>query len=155
MKLICQCMRRSEANRHSSNELKAMKDFDINFVQQRLQTEKRVSSRSSHTACLSCQASRTERRVHLQRTERLRNSLHFLGCATPSNHTVFVDDEQSVRQLSREQHFGTPAELLDRCYNRPTTEQLSAGVATSARHGCAASFRTTSVKALCMMTADD
>ena len=72
--------------------------------------------------------------LDLQRTERLRESLHFIGSDLPSSHVVFVDDGQAVSRLTSAQHFNTPAELLDRCHNRPTNEQLSTRTATSARY---------------------
>ena len=131
---------RSKANGYSQDELRLMKQRDVNFMQQRLQAEERVCTCAVCAAYLCITLARDVdslrliTRVHLQGTERLRERLHFLGCAAPSNHVVFVDNERLVRQLSPAQHFGTPAELLDRFYNRPTIQQLSARAETSARY---------------------
>lgn len=61
----------------------------------------------------------------LQKRKRLQGSLHFLGAAQPSNHTVFVDDEELAQAFDPAAYFDTPAELLGRTYNRPRIAQLA------------------------------
>ncbi|KAJ3273373.1 UTP11-like, U3 small nucleolar ribonucleoprotein [Borealophlyctis nickersoniae] len=39
-------------------------------------------------------------------------------------HTIFVDGEEDVEKFDPVAHFNTPAELLNRKYNRPTKEML-------------------------------
>jgi len=110
-----------------------MKAHDLQYVQQKLQTSRRVSfwcgRQCSARLCMALIIF-----LDLQRTERLQASLHFLGSDVPSSHVVYVDDERAVRRLTSAQHFNTPAELLGRCHNRPTAEQLSTPMATSARY---------------------
>lgn len=68
----------------------------------------------------------------MQKLERLRRSLHFIGAPQQSKHTVFLEGEEAS-SFSPQQHFNTPAELLGRAYNRPRNEQLaSAPLAGSA-----------------------
>ena len=62
----------------------------------------------------------------MQKRERLQNSLHFLGAAKPSNHTVFFDEDEEAAQFDPAEHFDTPAELLGRTHNRPRRSQLAA-----------------------------
>lgn len=60
--------------------------------------------------------------------ERLARSLHGIGAVAPRpsstnknnpSHVVFVDSAPQVRRFDPVRHFGTPAELLERHYNRP------------------------------------
>lgn len=60
----------------------------------------------------------------VQKVERLKSQLHFIGAAAPRQHIVFVEDEAAAQSFSAEQHFDTPSELLDRSFNRPRTAQL-------------------------------
>lgn len=60
----------------------------------------------------------------MQKVERLKSQLHFIGAAAPRHHVVFVEDESAVQSFSAEQHFDTPSELLDRSFNRPRIAQL-------------------------------
>lgn len=60
----------------------------------------------------------------MQKVERLKSQLHFIGAAAPRQHVVFVDDEAAAQSFSAEQHFDTPSELLDRSFNRPRIAQL-------------------------------
>ena len=60
----------------------------------------------------------------LQKVDRLRSQLHFIGAAAPRQHVVFVDDEAAMQSFSAEQHFDTASELLSRSFNRPRTAQL-------------------------------
>ena len=64
----------------------------------------------------------------LQKAERLKESLHFIGAPgarSGAKHTVFVDDEEEERSFDAAAYFDTPAELLDRSFNRPRREQLA------------------------------
>ncbi len=62
----------------------------------------------------------------VQKIERLKGSLHFIGAApkAPNQHTVFVDSQDEVKGFDPAQYFNTPKELLGRTYNRPKQEQL-------------------------------
>lgn len=62
---------------------------------------------------------------YVQKSERLKGSLHFLGAAEPPKHTVFLDNAEDLATFDAAKHFDTPAELLDRTYNRPRTAQLA------------------------------
>lgn len=72
--------------------------------------------------------------------ERLARSLHGIGARRPNfstsnpSHVVFVDSSPQVRRFDPARHFGTPAELLERHYNRPRimtkTEGGEAGTAS-------------------------
>lgn len=59
-----------------------------------------------------------------QKVEKLQQRLHFLGGASQSRHTVFIDNEAELEGFSAAAHFDTPEELLDRTFNRPRQEQL-------------------------------
>ena len=55
----------------------------------------------------------------LQKVERLRGALHFIGAPAQARHTVFVDDEAEAAAFRPDAYFDTPAELLGRAFNRP------------------------------------
>lgn len=59
----------------------------------------------------------------MQKGDRLQSGLHFLGASKPSNHTIFVDDEEEAQNFDAEEWFDTPKELLGRVYNRPRRAQ--------------------------------
>ncbi|KAI9202866.1 small-subunit processome [Polychytrium aggregatum] len=46
------------------------------------------------------------------------------GSKSKATHTVFVDDEDDVKQFDAAEHFQTPEELLGRKFNRPTYKLL-------------------------------
>ena len=71
--------------------------------------------------------------IVLQRIEKLRGSLHFIGSVTTRSHVVFVEDTVAVRTFSAEQHFDTAPELLGRSFNRPRTAQLTDAAAIHSR----------------------
>jgi U3 small nucleolar RNA-associated protein 11 len=60
----------------------------------------------------------------LQKAERLKQSLHFIGLAPQNKHTVFVDSAKEAAAFKPAKFFDTPAELLGRSYNRPRNAQL-------------------------------
>ena len=80
----------------------------------RTQDIRLVASRATHEA---------------RAAERLARALHGIGASRsapgsplPSSnppHVVFVDSAPQVRRFDPVRHFGTPAELLERHYNRP------------------------------------
>jgi U3 small nucleolar RNA-associated protein 11 len=60
----------------------------------------------------------------VQKAEKLKESLHFIGLAPQNKHTVFVDSSAEAAAFKASQFFDTPAELLGRTYNRPRNAQL-------------------------------
>jgi hypothetical protein len=66
-----------------------------------------------------------------KKAERLRSSLHFIGAAQQTKHTVFVGSAAEAKAFKAAEFFDTPAELLDRTFNRPRRAQLASGVAVS------------------------
>lgn len=67
---------------------------------------------------------------------RLEESLHFIGMSAvhgkgskgssaPPRHKVFVDSELEAKKFDPVEYFDTPAELLDRAFNRPRAAQLA------------------------------
>ena len=48
-----------------------------------------------------------------------------------NNHTIFVDNEESIRSWKPEEHFQTVPELVNRRYNRLSGEQLENAEITS------------------------
>jgi U3 small nucleolar RNA-associated protein 11 len=60
----------------------------------------------------------------LQKAEKLKESLHFIGMAPQNKHTVYVDSAAEAASFKAAQFFDTPAELLGRAYNRPRNAQL-------------------------------
>ncbi|RKO91661.1 small-subunit processome [Blyttiomyces helicus] len=87
---------------------------------------------------------RYQRSVNAKKIDRLKANLHFLDTDLPgadeadandddedaalappkTQHTIFVDDEESAKTFDPAKHFDTPAEILHRKYNRPRTEAL-------------------------------
>ena len=61
----------------------------------------------------------------LQKLKRMKGNLHFIGLTGQAKHTVFVDSAQEAAKFSPSEYFDTPAELLDRAYNRPRKATLS------------------------------
>eukprot|EP01025_Chloroclados_australasicus_P036526 TRINITY_DN3724_c2_g2_i1.p1 TRINITY_DN3724_c2_g2~~TRINITY_DN3724_c2_g2_i1.p1 ORF type:complete len:290 (-),score=28.41 TRINITY_DN3724_c2_g2_i1:363-1124(-) len=60
-----------------------------------------------------------------KKIERLQASLHFLESKQkPSQHIVFVDEEEEAREFEPEEYFDTSADMLGRTFNRPRNEQL-------------------------------
>ena len=115
----------AEANAYSQDELRLMKTQDVGYLTMKGQTERK-------------------------KAERLREGLHALknragGPPGPSNlpgssgssgpggrlsatqHTIFVESDDEVAAFDAAQHFDTPAELLERAFNRPRTKQLASG----------------------------
>lgn len=62
----------------------------------------------------------------VQKSERLEQELHHIGASRPSNHTIFVDDQAAAQTLDVAEYFDTPAELVQRVYNRPRRAQVAA-----------------------------
>lgn len=60
----------------------------------------------------------------MQKAERLKSSLHFIGLGQQNKHTVFVDSAKEAADFKPAKFFDTPAELLGRTYNRPRNAQL-------------------------------
>ena len=61
------------------------------------------------------------------KVDKMSSSLQFIGVAKPKSHIVFVDTEEEAESFDAAEHFNTAPELVDRHFNRPTTEQLRAG----------------------------
>lgn len=61
----------------------------------------------------------------MQKLERLKERVHFVGVGARPRHTVFVDSDAEARSFSAEAYFDTPAELLGRTFNRPRRAQLA------------------------------
>lgn len=89
----------SEPNKYSQEQLRLMKSQDANYLSLKAQAESK-------------------------KVDRLQSSLHLIGVSAPKRHVIFVDDEEEVMNFDPAKHFDTPAELLNRSYNRPKTSQL-------------------------------
>jgi U3 small nucleolar RNA-associated protein 11 len=61
----------------------------------------------------------------MQKLIRMKGSLHFIGLTGQAKHTVFVDSAEEAAKFSPAEYFDTPAELLDRSYNRPRRSTLN------------------------------
>ncbi len=112
----------AEANAYSQDELRLMKTQDVGYLTMKGQTERK-------------------------KAERLREGLHALknraggppgpsslpgssgpgGRLSATQHTLFVESDDEVAAFDAAQHFDTPAELLERAFNRPRTKQLASG----------------------------
>lgn len=121
-----------------------MKSQDASYMGLRAQTEMKVHQLvaqlwNASQLYLSFVVAGTEQASHdVQKVERLKSQLHFIGAAAPRQHVVFVEDEAAAQSFSAEQHFDTPSELLDRSFNRPRMAQLqepmqAAGASTGHR----------------------
>ncbi|KAI9092600.1 small-subunit processome [Phlyctochytrium arcticum] len=91
-----------------------------------------------------------QKSVNKKKIERLRGELHMLddggedegeseddmmdleegSSKRKPNHTIFVDDVSEARSFDPAKHFDTPAELLSRKFNRPTTQLLESTLPT-------------------------
>lgn len=65
---------------------------------------------------------RTLRQVELKKLQR---DKQLIGYKSQSKHTVFVDDQDSMRDFKAENYFKTTKEFLDRPENRLTVDQLT------------------------------
>lgn len=74
----------------------------------------------------------------MQKAEKLKGSLHFIGMAPSNKHTVFVDSAAEAAAFRPSSFFDTPAELLGRAYNRPRTAQLQEQAAVVSQPGAGA-----------------
>jgi U3 small nucleolar RNA-associated protein 11 len=97
----------AEANAYTQDELRLMKTQDVGYLTMKSQAER-------------------------HKVERMKESLHLLkrsgsAGAQSRQHTVFVDSDGDVETFDPAEHFDTPAELLDRKYNRPRNSQLAEG----------------------------
>jgi U3 small nucleolar RNA-associated protein 11 len=107
----------AEANKYTQDELRLMKTQDVGYLTMKSQAER-------------------------NKVERMKQSLHVLkrrgarqgegrggGPASggEKQHTIFVDSDEDVETFDAAAHFDTPAELLDRAFNRPRTAQLASG----------------------------
>lgn len=91
--------RSTQANKYSQEELLLMKTQDVKYLD-------------------------TKSRSEAAKSERLKQSLHFIGMAPQNKHTVFVDDAKEAAKFKPSKYFDTPAELVGRAYNRPRNAQL-------------------------------
>lgn len=98
--------------------------------------EKRESSEPVHTdAEIKLMYSQDQRYVTMKRTselkkiEKLKSSLHLLDSdEKPKNkHIVFVDSKKEAKEFDAAKYFNTHPSLVNRTYNRPTTEMLKKG----------------------------
>ncbi|GFR47495.1 hypothetical protein Agub_g9224 [Astrephomene gubernaculifera] len=119
--------RLTQANKYTQQELRLMKTQDVKYL----------SMKATQDA---------------NKAARLRESLHFIGATTAApaaaaptagsrkkggaapaaaaapaapRHTVFVDSAVEAASFDPTEYFDTPAELLDRTFNRPRSAQLA------------------------------
>jgi U3 small nucleolar RNA-associated protein 11 len=59
-----------------------------------------------------------------RKAEQLRNDLHMIGDKIPRKHKIFVDDTSSLDTFDVAKHFNTAPELVDRAFNRISTEKI-------------------------------
>eukprot|EP00798_Chlamydomonas_sp_ICE-L_P010014 gene10014-7900_t len=90
----------NEANKYSQDELRLMKTQDVKYI--------------TH-----------KERVESEKIRKMKSSLHFIGAAKPQQHKVFVDTAEEAATFKPEDYFDTPAELLDRNFNRPRSSTLT------------------------------
>ena len=104
----------AQSNKYTQEQLRLMKSQYAGYLNLKSQAEKK-------------------------KVERLQESLHLIGAtAAQRRHVVFVDDDEEAKKFNPEEHFDTPAELLDRAYNRPRKAQLDDAATVS---GGAAAIR--------------
>lgn len=67
-----------------------------------------------------------KRVAEVKKIERLKSELHLLDAEgkQKNKHTFFVDSKEEVKNFDLATHLNTPAELVDRVYNRPTLHTL-------------------------------
>ena len=87
-------------NKYTNEQIRLMKTQDVGYLMHKSQAER-------------------------SKVERLQQNLHLVGQPAPERkHIVFVDDEKELEKFDPAAHFDTPADLLDRAFNRPRNEQL-------------------------------
>ena len=113
----------AEANAYSQDELRLMKTQDVGYLTMKGQTERK-------------KAERMREGLHLLKTTAGaygggdEDGLASRGArapATGTHHTIFVASDDEVAEFDAARHFDTPAELLERSFNRPRTKQLASG----------------------------
>lgn len=112
----------------STEELRLLESQDENYVNMKLQQERKVidiiSVELVHSfICVSLFSCCT-----IQRIEKLGAELHFLGVPAENKHIVFADSLAEAKQFSPTEYFGTPNEFLNRSFNRPRADQLGKNV---------------------------
>jgi U3 small nucleolar RNA-associated protein 11 len=63
-----------------------------------------------------------------KKIEKMKAELQFVGVVRPSNHTVFVDDEEEALNFDAAKYFDTEPELVNRFHNRLRKHQLEEDV---------------------------
>lgn len=92
-----------EANKYTQEQLRLMKTQDVGYLSMKSQAEKK-------------------------KVEKMQESLHLIGAPVQERrHVVFVEDGAEVKKFDPETYFDTPADLLERSYNRPRKAQLAEG----------------------------
>jgi U3 small nucleolar RNA-associated protein 11 len=89
----------AELNKYSQEELRLMKTQDVNYISLKAQAESK-------------------------KVEKLQASLHLIGAPAQNKHVIFVENKHEAAEFDPAEHFDTPAELLDRTFNRPRRGQL-------------------------------
>ncbi|MBN3319802.1 UTP11 protein, partial [Atractosteus spatula] len=71
-----------------------------------------------------------KRVAEAKKIERLKSELHLLDAEgkMQNNHTFFVDSKKEVKEFDLASHLNTAPELVDRVYNRPTTDMLQKNI---------------------------
>lgn len=68
------------------------------------------------------------RQIDVKAIAKKKENLHFLGCAKPESHTIFVDDDElegrSLKEVDVAQLMDTHPDLLASAANRPRLSQL-------------------------------
>ncbi len=112
----------AEANKYSQDELRLMKTQDVGYLMMKGQSERK-------------KAERMREGLHLLKTTPGAFGREEDGLAdgrgrlreTGKQHTIFVESDDDVAEFDAARHFDTPAELLERSFNRPRTKQLASG----------------------------
>ncbi|KAG2443767.1 hypothetical protein HXX76_002111 [Chlamydomonas incerta] len=136
--------RLTQANKYSQEELALMRSQDVKYLSMKATSDANKAERLKQSlhfigvtnASVSAAAAAATAAAAAPRKKGGAAAPAPAPAAAPQRqrHTVFVDSEQAAREFDAAQYFDTPAELLDRTFNRPRKEQLAdRGAVTGAK----------------------
>ncbi|KAG2500622.1 hypothetical protein HYH03_001389 [Edaphochlamys debaryana] len=125
--------RLTQANKYSQDDLRLMKSQDVKYLSMKATTDGKKAERlqeSLHFIGATCGSGIAPAPPAKKQRTGAAAAASGAGAATDASlprhrHTVFVDSEAEAQRFDPAQYFDTPAELLDRTFNRPRKEQLA------------------------------
>ncbi|KAG2436623.1 hypothetical protein HYH02_011558 [Chlamydomonas schloesseri] len=128
--------RLTQANKYSQEELALMRSQDVKYLAMKATSDANKAKRlreslhfigvtNTSVAAAAAAATATATATGPKKGGAASAAAAAAAAAAPQRHTVFVDSEREAREFDPAKYFDTPAELLDRTFNRPRKEQLA------------------------------